>query len=204
MYFCATAARILRHVVSEKSDGTQSDGDSTAAAINDDGSIIAFQSDATNLSPVSTSSLQTTRIIAFTTQNEIYVHNTADSTTTKVSFGSGGVQADGPSQDASLNGDGRFALFSSSATNLVANDSNKVDDIFVHDRTANTTVRVSVAGDNTEATNASASGTINGNANFVGFTTDSNNLISNDSNENTDVFVINTQCLLHTSWGDCC
>ena len=40
--------------------------------------------------------------------------------------------------------DGRFAAFSSAATNLVAGDTNGLPDVFVRDRLLRRTVRVSV------------------------------------------------------------
>ena len=45
----------------------------------------------------------------------------------------------------SLSADGRFVAFSSYATNLVPGDTNNVYDIFVRDRQAGTTERISLA-----------------------------------------------------------
>src|SRR5262249_20460287 len=45
---------------------------------------------------------------------------------------------------------GRFVVFSSSATNLVPNDTNQDTDVFVRDLVANTTTRISVASDGSE------------------------------------------------------
>src|SRR5262245_15123329 len=43
-----------------------------------------------------------------------------------------------------LSGDGRYVVFSSNASDLVPNDYNGLDDIFIRDRTTGTTTRVSV------------------------------------------------------------
>src|SRR5687767_864809 len=51
--------------------------------------------------------------------------------------------ADGPSNAARLSADGRFVAFQSSATNLVAGDTEGRRDIFVRDRLVTATARVS-------------------------------------------------------------
>ncbi len=64
--------------------------------------------------------------------------------TTRVSEGPGGVQADGPSGGAAISADGRFVAFHSSASNLVAGDTNGEGDVFVRNRATGVTRRVSV------------------------------------------------------------
>jgi len=57
----------------------------------------------------------------------------------------GGVARGGGSMEPSISADGRYVAFTSGAANLVAGDTNGVNDIFVRDRLADTTERVSVA-----------------------------------------------------------
>ena len=45
-----------------------------------------------------------------------------------------GVEANGPSGPPSISGNGRYVVFASTATNLVAGDTNGVADIFLRDR----------------------------------------------------------------------
>ena len=52
----------------------------------------------------------------------------------RVSVSSAGVEANGPSGPPSISGNGRFVVFASAATNLVASDTNAVTDIFLRDR----------------------------------------------------------------------
>jgi Tol biopolymer transport system component len=62
-----------------------------------------------------------------------------------VSVGPAGQQANGPSKwPPSISADGRFVAFYSSASNLVAGDTNDSPDVFVRDRVAQVTRRVSV------------------------------------------------------------
>src|SRR5438876_957024 len=64
--------------------------------------------------------------------------------TERVSVASDGTLGNHDSSFASISGDGRFVAFSSLASNLVAGDSNGVQDVFVRDRVTGTTERVSV------------------------------------------------------------
>ena len=69
-----------------------------------------------------------------------------------------------------ISGDGRYVAFVSSATNLVAGDTNGQSDIFVRDRRRAATVRVSVSTGGGEATNRSIHPTISDDGNLVAFT----------------------------------
>src|SRR5207244_1859049 len=55
-----------------------------------------------------------------------------------------------------LSAAGRFVAFHSTATNLVAGDTNGATDVFVHDRQTGTTERVSVASGGTQGNDSSA------------------------------------------------
>ena len=54
--------------------------------------------------------------------------------TTRVSVATGGGQANGNSIAPAISKDGRFVAFYSDASNLVAGDTNRARDVFVHDR----------------------------------------------------------------------
>jgi hypothetical protein len=78
---------------------------------------------------------------------------------TRVSVSSSGAQSNGSSSGAVLRGDGRVVAFTSSASNLVTDDTNGVPDVFLRDLSAHTTTRVSIATDGTERTGSSGLGT---------------------------------------------
>src|SRR5262249_4431681 len=106
------------------------------------------------------------------------------------SVSSAGVEADDASQFPTLSKDGRLVAFDSSASNLVAGDTNNATDVFVRDRKAQTTTRVSVATDGSQtgaATSASAS--ISASGRIVSFSSDATNLAAGDVNGKRDVFV---------------
>ncbi len=114
-------------------------------------------------------------------------------TTTRVSVSSLGVQANGHCDRPSISSNGQSVVFESSATNLVAGDTNGATDIFLHDRVAGTTVRVSVDSSGTQATGSSSQPAISGNGRFVAFVSSAANLVPADTNGLPDVFVRDTQ-----------
>ena len=63
----------------------------------------------------------------------------------RISNAHDGGQADARSADPTVSADGRHVAFSSEATNLVSNDRNSANDIFVHDIQSGETSRVSVS-----------------------------------------------------------
>ncbi len=65
-------------------------------------------------------------------------------TTDRVSVASNGGQGDDFSSSPSISADGRYVAFFSYAANLVPDDTNGTSDVFVYDRVADTTERVSV------------------------------------------------------------
>ena len=114
---------------------------------------------------------------------------------------SGGALAFGNS-GAVLSGTGRFVAFQSDATDLlgVGGDLNDLSDIFLRDRQAGTTVRVSVADNGAEAGGVNAGigsefPSISPDGRFVAFTSDAENLVAGDTNVKLDVFLRDTSPL---------
>jgi Tol biopolymer transport system component len=99
--------------------------------------------------------------------------------------------ADGASGQVNLSHDARFVSFSSSATNLVAGDTNNVDDVFVVDSWFGGTTRVSVDS-NGEQGNGPSGGDktgISGDGRYVLFSSWASNLVPGDTNGAFDVFL---------------
>jgi Tol biopolymer transport system component len=115
-------------------------------------------------------------------------------TTTRISVSSSGAQANGNNAAAAISSDGRWVAFQSDATNLVPGDTNGRTDIFVRDRTAGTTARISVATSGAQAIGDSFTGNstdpaISGDGRFVAFVSDADNLVPGDTNASSDVFL---------------
>ncbi len=66
-------------------------------------------------------------------QRDIFVHDRQTGTTTRVSIGADGTEANN-SHGPTLSADGHYVAFQSDASNLVTGDTNKATDIFVYDR----------------------------------------------------------------------
>src|SRR5262245_45363207 len=92
----------------------------------------------------------------------------------RISVALDGTQGNGNSGLGSFSADGRYVTFVSSATNLVAGDTNGVDDVFVYDRQTHQTTRVSVSSSGTQGDRVSGSGgfnpVISGDGRYVAFT----------------------------------
>ena len=154
------------------------DGDGTLSArsdqisISDDGRLVAFAASTT-----------------FFGQTDIYVRDRVSGALERISLGIGGAAPDGRSTEPILSGDGRFVVFYSEATNLVAGDANGLRDIFVHDRQAGTTERINVRADGSELTEFwSFSPSISRDGRLVAFAA-ADEIADDDTNGGSDVYV---------------
>jgi hypothetical protein len=107
-----------------------------------------------------------------------------------VSVSSGGAVADFGIDDSSISisDDGNRIAFASLSDNLVANDTSDID-VFVRDRRAGTTVRVSVRTNGVQANNNCENPRISADGNVVVFDSEATNLVAGDRNRASDVFV---------------
>ncbi|TMB04184.1 MAG: hypothetical protein E6J57_02110 [Deltaproteobacteria bacterium] len=162
--------------------GTQGTGNSGGffafPALSADGRLVAFQSDATNLVAGDTNGA-----------TDLFVHDRQTGTTERVSVASGGRQGNGFSAGPVLSADGRFVAFHSTATNLVAGDTNGATDVFVRDRQTGTTERASVASGGTQGNGSSAGPVLSADGGLVAFHSTATNLVAGDANGAYDVFV---------------
>ncbi|MEV6241105.1 hypothetical protein [Lentzea sp. NPDC051838] len=89
------------------------------------------------------------------------------------------------SDEISVNADGRFAVFTSNAVNLVPGDTNGTSDVFLRDLTAGVTTRIGGSG-------YSGQPSISADGRYVAFTSYADDLVPGDTNERPDVFVRDT------------
>jgi len=164
--------------VSVSSDGAQGDSGSFAPSVAN-GKVVAFISSATNLVPNDTNAA-----------SDIFVRNVGNKQTRRMSVSSAGVEGNAASGDnPKISADGRYVVFTSVATNLVGNDTNATQDVFMRDRNGQTTKRVSVRFDGTESNGGSGIGDISLDGRFVSFASGATNLVGGDTNAVTDVFL---------------
>jgi uncharacterized repeat protein (TIGR01451 family) len=151
--------------VSEDSAGAQGNGHSGGPSISADGRFVAFESLASNL-------------VAGDTNGEvdIFVHDRVTRQTTRVSLSSTGTEGSNGyygSRSPAISADGRCVAFQSDASNLVADDTNGVPDIFVRDRSTGQTTRVSVDSAGAQSNQYSYSPAISANGRYVAFVSSS-------------------------------
>ncbi|MFF9774255.1 TolB family protein [Streptomyces sp. NPDC013978] len=109
--------------------------------------------------------------------------------TERISVTPEGTQANDFSDVGGISANGRYVAFDSSATNLVAGDSNGFSDIFVKDLRTGTIERVNVADDGTQADNESTTYSLSANGRYVAFSSYADNLAPGDTPDAQDVFV---------------
>jgi Tol biopolymer transport system component len=179
-----TTGRTTRVSLDSRGRQTNRGSESTAPAITVHGRYVVFMSNASNLVVHDTNNLA-----------DVFVRDLRAGRTTRVSVNSRGRQASGDrtgngSNSPSISANGRYVAFHSAASNLVRGDTNRVFDIFVHDRKTKQTRRVSVSSRGREA-NAESFGppSISPDGRYVAFGSLASNLVAGDANEITDVFI---------------
>lgn len=167
--------------VSVASEGTQANAGSALQSISGDGRFIAFQSSASNLVPGDTNG-----------ETDVFVHDRLEGTTERVSVATDGAQGNGFSGGTSglstMSNDGRFVVFRSDDAPELGHGVIRTD-VLVRDRLTGTTNTVSVAIDGNRGNGASLEPSISGDGNFVSFSSQASDLVPEDANARTDVFV---------------
>ncbi len=171
---CDVAGRISVPAVGPSANSAPS----SAPAVSADGARVAFVSAATGIVAGDTNGVA-----------DVFVRDLATRATQRASLTSSGGQSSGAASDPALSGDGRHVAFVSSASDLVAGDSNGVADVFVRDLVAGTTTRVSVTAAGAQSSGSSAEPAISADGRYVAFVSSASDLVAGDSNDVADVFV---------------
>jgi Tol biopolymer transport system component len=182
--------------VSVNSSERPANDQSLAPDISADGGRIAFVSSATNLVDDDNDGKYDDDTNGTW---DVFVRDRSTGTTVRVSVSSSEKEANdsGNPQTPSINADGRYVVFRSTASNLVSGDTNGVSDVFVRDLKLGITRRVSLGQGGVQADGASGGGSISGDGRVVAFTSQASNLVAGDTNDQTpgqvgggeDVFV---------------
>lgn len=156
-------------------EGNAASGDPTISA---GGRFLVFDSSATNLVKNDTNGVR-----------DVFIRDLVNGTTRRVSVSSIEVAGNQSSGYPTVSDDGRFVAFDSYSTNLVGSDTNGAQDVFVRDLANGVTRRVSV---NSAKEEGDAGGTyafLSASGEHVVFQSDSTNLVANDTNGTTDIFL---------------
>jgi Tol biopolymer transport system component len=154
---------------------------SASPSISADGRLVAFWSRQSDLVAGDANGFE----------GDVYVADRQTGTMERVSVSSQGAQGNLDSSQPSISADGRFVAFSSDADNLVPGDGNFDNDVFVRDRAAGSTVRVSVSSDGSETgfELGSLSPAISADGQVIGFQSEGENLVPDPPTAFEDVYV---------------
>ncbi|HEX7131224.1 MAG TPA: DUF4214 domain-containing protein [Iamia sp.] len=169
--------------LSLKPNGAYPAGHSTDPAISGNGSVYAFNSQATDLNPSEPD--------ANGTSHDVYV-STGGSTKTRVSVSSTEEQGNQSSYRSALSVDGRYVAFESSASNLWPLDGNGFkSDIFVRDQQTGLTTLASRRVESLVTSGYDTDGHpgISGDGTAVAYGSVAPDLVRKDTNFKRDVFV---------------
>ncbi|WP_217628659.1 TolB family protein [Micromonospora humi] len=164
--------------VSVSSGRAQANERSSSSSSSRTGRFVSFASRASNLVADDTNGV-----------DDVFVRDRTTATTSRVSVSSTGVQGNAYSTGPATSGTGRYVAFISAASNLVPGDTNGVVDVFVRDRVASTTVRVSVPDGGGQGNDASTVPSISQDGRYVVFSSFASNLVPGDTNRFADLFV---------------
>ncbi len=168
--------------VSISTSGLQGNKSSNQPSISANGQFVAFHSKASNL------------VIGDTnTKFDVFLHNRNTGETTRISVSSTGEEGNSDSFNPSVSADGRYVAFYSKASNLVNNDSNGNEDIFVHDCQTGETTLMSVSSTGVVGNMGSFHPSISADGRYIAFDSEASNLVSDDTNGVHDIFVHDRQ-----------
>lgn len=126
-------------------------------------------------------------------QPDLFLKDMRTGVLRRVSVSSEGVESNGRVGQAVMSQDGRFILFDSDASNLVADDTNGVKDVFLRDLKRDTTDRISIGWDGSEADGETFAGSISYDGRFIAFAGHATNIVDDDTNQQSDVFLFDRQ-----------
>ena len=170
------------HLVSQGLGGAPGNDRSFDGSTSADGRFVAFASLASNLVASDVNG-----------HADMFVRDRKTATTRLISVGPDGALGNDETLGGVISADGSSVAFDSSASNLVPNDTNDSQDVFVRNLLKGTTERISVGPVGAQGNSISASAAISANGRFVAFSSLASNLVPGDTNGEIDVFVRDRQ-----------
>jgi hypothetical protein len=187
--FSAEAAQLVTQRDSSLASPAGGNGDSGLPITSADGRYVLFASAANNLTLTNNNNSVLPR------RMNVFLRNRTSGTTSLVSVnlaGTGG--GNGDSFPTGISTNGQFALFESSAGDLVANDTNNATDIFVRDLVNGTTTLVSVGTNGASGNLGGSRGSVmTPDGRYVAFVSAASTLVVVDTNTIADVFIRDLQ-----------
>jgi hypothetical protein len=167
-------------MASTAKDGTQANAASAHASMSADGSVVVFNSKASNLSSEAS------------VMDRVYAKQLVDGALLLVSASASGMVANGDSYNASVSSNGRYIVFTSKANNLADEDLDTNSDIYLKDMvTGKLTLVSSDANGKSSGSDQSDHAIISGDGRYVIFESTAN-LTPGDGDGKMDVFMKDT------------
>ena len=153
-------------------EGGSANGGSFGAVVSDNGGIVIYQSDASNIVDGDTNNA-----------TDVFIFNSETNQTRRVELPgiAGGIGS------YALSGNGRTFAFCSSADNLTANDTNNSRDVFLYELETEQLERITLNG--MEGNGDTCTPSVSTDGRFISFLSSATNFVANDTNERTDTFV---------------
>lgn len=183
--------------ISKSWDGRGTNGGSFVPKISPDGSKIAYYSFASNIVQNDTNGTQ-----------DVFLYDVLTSTTRLLTKNyQTGWSANADSCCVSFSGDSKYVAFQSAASNLMSGDTNNKRDVFLYDIAAQTLQLMSVNDNGQQGNDDSLKSAMSYDGRFVAFESWAKNLISNDPNRLTDIYVVDRDAdrngIMDESCDDC-
>lgn len=162
-------------------NGAEANWGGSTGYISEDGRWVAFTSVSNNLIDGDTNN-----------EMDVFLRDRVLGTTIRVSVSNTGAEGDNSSRASGISADGQWVLFTSSATNLVPNDTNEGVDVFLWNRSTAMLSRVSVSSSGGQGSGDMGFGTdatLSADGRYIAFSTTMSGLVLNDTNNTDDVFV---------------
>src|SRR5207245_1124152 len=157
-------------VVSRAADGRPGNDTSGPANVSGDARFVTFTSTASDLATHD-----------YNLQEDVFVFDRETLALECLSTEAGGATGNGRSYNPRISRDGRYVVFQSGATNLIAGDTNDREDVFLFDRQTRTTTRVSVGPGGVQSSRDSGLSRISGDGRYVAFESLAENFVPGDT-----------------------
>lgn len=168
-------------IVSISSAGIRGNRASGEPSISADGRFIAFTSETEYFDPSDWNGAK-----------DVFVRDTKDGITARVSISSGGAQGGEDSHEPAISADGRYVAFSS-ASKLVPGLPDRINSqIYVRDLMTATTALVSASLSGTHANGYCGSPAVSADGRYIAFVSDANNLGFSNTGQHYHVYVRDT------------
>ena len=158
--------------------GEEPNHGSDDADISADGRFVTFGSTASNLVPDDDNG-----------KHDVFLRDRQTGVTVLVSVASDGTQSNRESHEPCLSDDGRWVAFWSWGTNLVDDDTNLYDDVFLRDTVNGVTTRISVAPNGDDGNFVSKDPSISADGRHVAYRSWATNIVAGDTDPYLDAYV---------------